>query len=184
MSINPQYPYKPIFSTEDLKSYSINSAGDRLLVRTAQHDYEFELPPNHINEIITYAPIATKLGNWSLSELNVSATGKASITLSGEYGPNVNGVPFPPEGVAKFKEFGFGKAQTVDETADFFPVYTHLSSLEGQQYFARDKDTFSGTNIFDNRYPSIAVFTLNEERTKNNKINELLSPLFAIKNAI
>lgn len=52
----PEYPDSPERSVEKLVSINVSPRGDRLLVRSVEHDYEFALPPNRLNDAFAVPP--------------------------------------------------------------------------------------------------------------------------------
>ena len=179
----PKLPEGTIPSTEKLTMYRINAAGDRLLVRTTQHDYEFVLPPNLIGEVVKYAPVATGLGYWWLEDLNVLQSGKTSTELNSLYGPGVYGMPFPPGSVARLKALGYTSTGEMEEADKYLQMSLSIKLLNGQQYAAGAKGDFAGADLTSMSHDSISVHTLNDGHAKNRKINWLLLPFTAIKNA-
>lgn len=169
---------------EFLNEYSINAAGDRMLVRTVDHDYEFVLPKNTINEIIAYAPISTGIGFWYVDDLHVSVSGKTHGVIHSRYGPGIYGINFKPGGVAKLRALGYKDGRNTVETDPIFEMLYSIDMLEGQQYVAGAKGNLSGENLKSAVQNEVFVETTTAENIGNENKIKLFKPFIAIKKAI
>ena len=169
---------------EYLSAVNINAAGDRIMVRTDDHDYEFMLPKNTINEIIAYAPTSTEIGFWYLNDLHVSATGKTHAVIHSRYGPGIYGINFKPGGVAKSKALGYKDGRNTVETSSIHEMLYSIDMLEGQQYAAGTKGALSGENLQGKNQREVYVETVTAENIGNESKIKLFKPFIAIKKAI
>lgn len=157
--------------------FVINAAGDKLVVHTAQHDYEFVLPSNRINLVIASAPPASGLGAWWINKIYVSSNGRAKAVLHSRYGPGVNGVPFPPGDVNILKSLGYElDSYYLDETGTNFQIFYSIELEKGQRYEPGAKGDFAGIYLpQESEGTPILVSSLMAEHVVNQQINWLLS---------
>jgi len=159
--------------------FIINAAGDKLVVHTAQHDYEFVLPSNRINLMIATAPPASGLGVWWIEKIYVSPKGRAKSVLHGRYGPGVNGVPFPSGDVNIFKalrdepdSYYFAEINTD------FEIFYSVELEEGQRFEPGAKRDFAGFELpQESEGTPILISSLMAEYVVNQKSSWLKSIL-------
>ena len=185
----PELPESRKNVVEWLDDVRISNSGERLLVRTVQRDYEFELPPNHLNEAIASLgipkPVQIGLEEGYLEDLTIDAAGNANVVFMlryGGYGPQST---LDEKNRARLRELDFLPSSAPEAGNIDPPLYMNWTAkLSGQQHPAGSRPSFAGINLKPKTRTVVITFNDPNEFRRNRRINLILRPLVALRDGV
>jgi hypothetical protein len=191
----PTYPDVPMETSEPVVALNVSSSGERLLLRTLAHDYDFLLPPNRLNELSS--PRFDRLNTLGgtrvyLDATRVQSTGMATTKISimlGGYDSNLietkRGI-LPDDLRADLAALGFLPSNG-NFVGDFdAPLYMVWSTeLSGRQYPASSREANTGKDLMTPMLSETLVITDDEPtQERNRRLNAMLRPLTALREGV
>jgi hypothetical protein len=183
-------------SVEKIVAINVSETGERLLVRTLQHDYQFTLPPNHLNDL-PLSSCTQALSNWisqtgfDLNEIRLDPTGAAKASIAMLFGGYDSTLPVVKSILLesdrkRLLELGFSPSNgnvlgLLDE-----PLYMEWrADLSGQQYPANSREKYAGASLCVSGKPFVSVLVEDPIALRRNRnIRLILSPLTALRDGI
>ncbi|MBA8879030.1 hypothetical protein [Phyllobacterium myrsinacearum] len=192
------FPETPEQTSEPLSTIRLNASGDRLLLRTGQHDYEFILPDNQLNGAIDLQnethDADRALGNPSrfiVSPIDLTKDGAATIDIEvmyGGYDPSLSETKtiLSDQTRSRLTTYGFSPSNG-NVVGDIDPplYMTWSARLSGQQYPVNSRGDYEGADLTALAYPELLVKLDDPDRQKqNHRSNAWLAPFRSTKRAI
>lgn len=192
------FPESPEQTSEHLSAIRLHAQGDRLLFRTTQHDYEFTLPANHLNDAFSLQSATDDadfaLGNPSqfiVSPVDITKEGAATVTVEVMYGGydarlSETKTILSEQTRSQLGIYGFSPSNG-NVVGDIDPplYMTWSAKLSGQQFQVESRGSYEGADLSAWAYPELLI-TLDdpEEQKQNHQYNAWLGPLRSTKRAI
>lgn len=199
----PEYETSPRIYYESIVESRLSASARELLLRTKEHDYEFLLPENHLNEVFLPPNIEIP-PSWirfkspvdvTFEKMRADPDGAVATTFDVRFG----GYKRKPSGLEtvlsdrqriNLRESGFLPSNGTS-VYDFKPPLYMVWNRElvGQQYPALTRNHYSGKVIheecciFGDRRIKISEDDP-AKLARNRKINWVLTPLHAIKEGV
>lgn len=191
----PTFPEHPGRSIENAVTIKIDDTGKRLLVRTRQHDYRFDLPANHLNDSCMLSAtdkLPTCLvtqGQTNFKEIMLKPSGEATTSFEIVFGgydsslPGFHGI-LSKEDKDRLGKLGFAPSNEGFSDVVNPPLYmTWKADLSGQHYPANSREPYDGANL--RGPPNIAVVVDDPDTLRRNRsINSALRPFTAIRDGL
>lgn len=192
------FPETPEQTSEPLSLIRLNALGDRLLLRTIQHDYEFIVPANQLNDAFSLQNAThdanLTLGNPSrfiVSPVDLTKDGAATIDIElmyGGYDPSLSETKtiLNDQARSRLSTYGFSPSNG-NVVGDIDPplYMTWSAKLSGQQHSANSRGNYEGADLLAWAYPELLVKLDDPDRQKqNHRFNALLAPFRSTKRAI
>ncbi|SCB38105.1 hypothetical protein [Rhizobium lusitanum] len=191
----PTYPDVPVETNEAVVALNVSNSGERLLLRTLVHDYDFTLPPNRLNELSSarYDRLSSLGGTRAyLDKIRVRSTGMATAKISimlGGYDSNLSktrkGI-LPDDLRADLVTLGFVPSNG-NVVGDFdTPLYMIWSTeLSGRQYPANSREAYTGVDLTTPTVSETLVVSDDEPALeRNRRLNTMLRPLTALRDGV
>lgn len=191
----PIYPDAPVETNEPVVALNVSNSGERLLLRTLAHDYDFLLPPNRLNELSsTRFNQLRSLGGTRvhLDATRVQSTGMATTKISimlGGYDSNLietkRGI-LPDDLRADLAALGFMPSNG-NFVGDFdVPLYMVWSTeLSGRRYPANSREAYTGVDLTTPTVSETLVVSDDEPTLeRNRRLNTILRPLTALRDGV
>ena len=191
----PVYPEVPEETREPIVALNVSHSGERLLLRTRTHDYDFALPPNRLNELSSarYDRLPSLGGTRVyLDRITVQSTGVAATRISimlGGYDSSegeTKGSLLPDDLRSDLAELGFVPSNG-NSVGDFdTPLYMIWNAeLSGQQYPANSREAYEGMDLMASASSEALIASDDELALKRNRrLNAVLRPLTAIREGV
>ncbi|MBT2118891.1 hypothetical protein KK141_11300 [Dyella sp. LX-66] len=191
----PVYPEAPEETREPIVALNVSPSGERLLLRTLAHDYDFALPPNRLNELSSarYDRLPSLGGTRvGLDRIMVQSTGMAATRISivlGGYDSRqgeTKGSLLPDDLRSDLADIGFAPSNG-NSVGDFdTPLYMVWNTeLSGQQYPANSREAYSGVDLTTSAASEATVAADDGPALKQNRrLNAALRPLRALREGV
>jgi hypothetical protein len=191
----PTYPDVPTETNEPVVALNVSRSGERLLLRTLAHDYDFVLSPNHLNELSS--PRFDRLSSLGgtrahLDRIRVQSTGMATTKISimlGGYDPSLGETKrgiLPDDVRADLAALGFVPSNG-NAVGDFdTPLYMVWSTeLSGRQYPANSREADIGIDLTAPTASDVLVTSDDQPALEQNRrLNAMLRPLTALREGV
>lgn len=191
----PAYPDASVDAKESLVAFKLSKSGERLLLRTSAHDFEFALPANQVNGLSSarYDRLSSFGGVRAyLDTIRVQSTGMATtridIMLGGydarqsETGKGI----LPDDLRADLAELGFVPSNG-NVVGDFDPPLYMIWSADvsGRQYPANSREAYIGMDLTAFMQPDLLVAADDAPALdRNRRLDTILRPLAAVRGAV
>lgn len=191
----PTYPDIPVETKEPILALKVGNSGERLLLRTLAHDYDFALPPNRLNELSSarYDRLLSLGGTRvGLDRIRVQSTGIVKTKISivhGGYDPSLGETKksiLPDDLRADLAALGFVPSNG-NSVGDFeTPLYMVWDAeLSGRQYPANSRETDTGIDLMTSTVSEALVISDDETAMEQNRrLNAMLRPLTALREGV
>ncbi|MGA4256753.1 hypothetical protein ACQCRI_19610 [Ralstonia pseudosolanacearum] len=196
----PEYPDFPERSVEKLVSINVSPRGDRLLVRSVEHDYEFALPPNRLNDAFAVPPKDEAMVGWadrpdrgavSLEGLRLKPSGEVAASVNAVFGGYDSRATTPRSILsererAHLKALGFSPSNGNSTGNIEPPLYMEWrADIDGLQYPPNSRGDDWGPSLQDRLEFEITVVADNPDRLDHyQRMNARLKPLVDIKHGV
>ena len=191
----PTYPDAPVETNEPVVALNVSNSGERLLLRTRGHDYDFVLPPNRLNELSSrrYDQLSSLGGTRAyLDTIRVQSTGMATSKISimlGGYDSNLSETKkgiLPEDLRADLAALGFVPSNG-NVVGDFdTPLYMVWSTeLSGRQYPVNSREPYTGIDLTTPTASETLVASEDGSALeRNRKLNAMPRPLTALRDGV
>lgn len=191
----PTYPDIPVETNEPVVALNVSNSGERLLLRTLAHDYDFLMPPNRLNELSStrYDQLSSLGGTRAyLGTIRVQLTGMATTKISimlGGYDSSLSETKkgILPDGLrAELAALGF-EPSNGNVVGDFdAPLYMVWSTeLSGRQYPANSREAYTGRDLMTPTASDVSVTSDDQPaQEQNRRLNAMLRPLTALREGV
>ncbi|WP_234908431.1 hypothetical protein [Rhizobium rhizogenes] len=188
----PTYPDAPVETNEPVVALNVSSSGERLLLRTLVHDYDFLMPPNRLNELSStrYDQLSSLGGTRAyLGTIRVQSTGMATSKISIMLGGYDSSLSETKKGVlpddlrADLAALGFVPSNG-NVVGDFdTPLYMVWSTeLSGRQYPVNSREAYTGIDLTAPTASEVLVTSDDQPALeRNRRLNAMLRPLTALR---
>lgn len=191
----PTYPDVPAETNEAIVALNVSNSGERLLLRTLVHDYDFALSPNRLNELSSprFDQLRSLGGTRAyLDKIRVRSTGMATTRISimlGGYDPSLSETKrgiLPDDLRAELAALGFAPSNG-NVVGDFdTPLYMVWSTeLSGRQYPANSRTVYAGIDLMTPTASDVSVTSDDQPALEQNRrLNAMLRPLTALREGV
>lgn len=191
----PEFPENPQSSSESIDELKLNGAGDMLLVRTEQYDYDFALPSRTLSVALAplkhSVPIKRSDTPWyahgELSDLQINTNGSFSsrltVTFIG-YDSDIRplDIGLPHTEIARLEKYGFTQVKN-DATGDFNATWS--TNITGHRHDHNSLGAYSGADLLTCCNSDLRVILDTQEKMEHNvRLNGLLRPLTMVTDAV
>lgn len=191
----PEFPEYPRSSGESIDELKLNSAGDRLLVRTERYDYDFALPTRTLS--LALAPLKHSIpmkgsdtpwyDHGGLSDLQLNTDGSFSsrltVTFIG-YDPELRAldIGLPDKEIARLEKYGFTRVNN-GYTGDFNATWS--TDITGHRHDDNSLGAYSGADLLTCCSNDLRVSLDTPEKMEHNhRLNATLRPLTVVTDAV
>lgn len=191
----PEFPEYPQSSSEFIDEMRLNSAGDRLLVRTEQYDYDFALPSSTLSLALAplkhSSPMKSSDTPWyahgELSNLQInidsSFSSRLTVTFIG-YDSEIRplDIGLPHNEIARLEKYGFTQVKN-GYTDDFNATWS--TDITGHRHDHNSLGSYSGADILTCCNDDLSVILDTQEKMEHNiHLNAMLRPLTVVTDAV
>lgn len=189
-----EMPEGPIHAAEKIDSILLSKGSGMLFLRSAEHDYEFQLPPNHLEQFFQhYGELDSPFGCW-LGAIAVDPANGVDVDMSVSYGgydsrqSGMKSILSDSDRV-KLRDLGFvpsnGNVVTdVKVRQELFMTWD--ARVEGHRYAANSRPGPDGLQLVRPcRTEEAQVISLSEDTIRrNHRYNTICRPLFWVREQI
>jgi hypothetical protein len=191
----PEFPEHPQMSSESIDEMKLDSAGDRLLVRTEHYDYDFALPTKALSLALAplkhSSPMKSSDTPWfahgDLSTLQLNTDGSFSsrltVTFIG-YDSELRAldIRLPGKEIARLEKYGFTQSGN-NNTGDFNATWS--TDIAGHRHDHNSLSGYSGADLLTCCDNNLRVILDTQEKTEHNRrLNGMLRPLTVVTGAV
>ncbi|KVG64935.1 hypothetical protein [Burkholderia pseudomultivorans] len=191
----PEYPDYPRSDRSMVDEMKLDGAGDKLLVRTKQYDYDFALGDRTLSAALAplrhSSPAQPSDTPWyahgELSDLQIQPDGSFSSRLTVSfigYDPDYRptDIGLPDDEIARLEKYGFTRTRT--NFGDAFGA-TWSADVVGHRHARGSLGTYAGADLLTCCGTEVnEILDTQEKIAHNRRLNAMLRPVTVVTDAV
>lgn len=189
-----EMPEGPIHAAEKIESILLSKGSGMLFLRSAEHDYEFQLPPNHLEQFFQHYGEQDSLAGCWLGAIAVDPANGANIDMSVSYGGYDSRQSDMKSILSDFDRTALGRLGfapsngnvIIDVKKQQELFMTWEARIDGHRYAANSRSEPNGLQLVRScRTEEAQVISLSEDAIRrNHRYNTICRPLFWVREKI
>lgn len=189
-----EMPEEPIHAAEKIDSILLSKGSGMLFLKSAEHDYEFRLPPNHLEQFFQHhGGLDSPFGCW-LGAIAVDPANRIDVDISVSYGGYDSRQSGMKSILSDSNRRELGKLGFVPSNGNVIIdvkqgqelLMTWNARVKGHRYAANSRSESDGLQLVRScRAEDAQVISLSENAIRrNHRYNTMCRPLFWVREKI